>query len=175
MGGSDGDAIAELLITVLGAPPITRGVASAMDTLGVQPRTFKGGQAVANLLSGGTTPDTSSAAATTITGSDLSLGSPMEPLYSARLQMLGLFASGSSSATAAQAASLICGLVGTPSLGEAITLSLACSPAVVGLAPTSQQSAVVGARTALLAAFARVIADMPTPALERAATHAPLP
>jgi hypothetical protein len=92
----------------------------------------------------------------------------MEPLYSARLQMLGLFATGASSATALQTASLICGVIGTPSLGEAITLSLACSPTVIGGVPTSQQAAVVGGRTALLTAFARVIAVMPTPALERA-------
>ena len=168
VGGTDGDAISELKVTVLGAPPISKGVVAALDLLGVPARAFRGGQAVANLLSGGTTPDASAVAATTVTGSDLSLGSPMEPLYSARLQMLGLFSTGASSATASQVASLICGVVGTPSLGEAISLSLSCSPSVIGAGPTSQQAAVMGCRTALLAAFARVIADLPTPALERA-------
>jgi hypothetical protein len=168
VGGADGDAISELKVTVLGAPPISKGVVAAMDLLGVPARAFKGGQAVANLLSGGTTPDASAVAATIVTGVDLSLGSPMEPLYSARLQMLGLFSTGASSATAPQVASLICGVVGTPSLGEAISLSLSCSSSVIGAGPTSQQAAVMGCRTALLAAFARVIADMPTRALERA-------
>jgi hypothetical protein len=172
VGGTDGDAISELKVTVLGAPPISTGVVAALDLLGVPARAFKGGQAVANLLSGGTTPDASAVAATTVTGADLSLGSPMEPLYSARLQMLGLFPTGASSATASQVASLICGVVGTPSLGEAISLSLSCSPSVIGAGPTSQQAAVMGCRTALLAAFgllkwcsARHIAQPVLPAL----------
>ena len=82
--------------------------------------------------------------------------------------MMGLFSPGSSSCTAAQAATLICGLVGTPRLAEAITLCLACSAGVIGSSPSPEQAGATGARSALLGAFARVVHGIPPSALELA-------
>ena len=151
-----------------GAAPKTMEIDAALALLKVSPRLFKGGQEAACLLSGGGTPTLSAAQSTTLTGAELAIGSPLEPLYTARLQMMGLFASGTSTCTAAQAATLLCGLVGMPRLEEAITLCLACSATAIGSSPSPEQVGVTGARSALLGAFSRVVHGIPPPALELA-------
>ena len=168
MAGANGDSISKLKVTVQGAAPRVMDVASALGLLKVASRLFKGGQEAACLLSGGGTPDLSAACTTDLTGAEFAIGSPLEPLYTARLQMMGLFAPGVSSCTAAQASTLICGMVGSPRFEEAITLCLACSSAVIGSSPSPEQASVIGARSALLGAFSRVVHSIPPPALELA-------
>jgi hypothetical protein len=168
VAGSSGEAITKLKVTVQGAAPKTMEIDAALGLLKVSPRLFKGGQEAACLLSGGGTPTLSAARTTSLTGAELAIGSPLEPLYTARLQMMGLFASGTSTCTAAQAATLLCGLVGMPRLEEAITLCLACSATAIGPSPSPEQAGVTGARSALLGAFSRVVHGTPSAALELA-------
>ena len=166
--GTAGEAITKLKVTVQGAAPRTMEIGAALALLKVSPRLFKGGQEAACLLSGGGTPTLAAARAASLTGAELAIGSPLEPLVTARLQMMGLFASGTSTCTAAQAATLLCGLVGMPRLEEAITLCLACSATAIGPSPSPEQAGVTGARSALLGAFSRVVHIIPPPALELA-------
>ena len=168
VAGSTGELITQLKVTVQGAAPKVMEIDAALGLLRVSPRLFKGGQESACLLSGGGTPTLTAAGITSLSGSEFAIGSALEPLYIARLQMMGLFAPGSSSCTAAQAATLICGLVGTPRLEEAITLCLACSAGAIGSSPSPEQASITGARSALLGAFARVVHGIPPPALELA-------
>ena len=168
VAGTTGDAVSQLKVTVQGAAPKVMGIAAALGLLKVSPRLFKGGQEPACLLSGGGTPTPAAAAATDLTGAEFAIGSPLEPLYTARLQMMGLFSSGTSTCTAAQASKLICGLVGSPRLEEAITLCLACSASTIGSSPSPEQAGATGARSALLGAFSRVVHGIPPPALELA-------
>ena len=168
VAGSTGEVITQLKVTVRGASPKVMEIDAALGLLRVPARRFKGGQAAACLLSGGGTPTPAAAGATVLTGTELAFGSPLEPLFTARLQMMGLFSSGTSSCTAAQMATLVCGLVGTPRLEEAITLCLACSATGIGSPPSPEQAGVIGARSARLGAFSRVVHGIPPPALELA-------
>ena len=88
VAGTAGESITKLKVTVQGAAPKTMEIDAALALLKVSPRLFKGGQEAACLLSGGGTPTLSAAQSTTLTGAELAIGSPLEPLYTARLQMI---------------------------------------------------------------------------------------
>jgi hypothetical protein len=85
VAGASGDLITQLKVTVQGAAPKVMGIDAALGLLKVSPRLFKGGQEAACLLSGGGTPTSAEANAAVLSGSEFAIGSPLEPLYTARL------------------------------------------------------------------------------------------